>query len=661
MKARFLILLYFCISTVSLGAIEENSNPKQLFDALRQQMKKLNTLKANYTVDTIFGITNKNIKYKVSYSKSKDKFSMSEYGYDGDEQIEEARTVYDGIDIKRYDYIKRTNIQQGMIHSKDLLEGLSFRNSICELSGFSITKGNLDNRTFKNMGTEQINGHTYNKTVMISPYKPGQNAYDYFSIETRNDKYYLLKQTCLIDDDPNQLLYEKRFEYNYSDEYPIPRKIYHERFEIDDNKNRTLYYKLNVNVQNFQVQDPVTDIDFVYFFPEGTLIDISSASLNPRQITDPYGQNTSKQSTNVTEVNQPYQDKRTEFPFGEGSGAILIPVHIQGQEYLFMVDTGSSFTIFDASLRKLLRAPKKTGNAGTPANPIRIQIFESPEISVGPYKLQKGSEITSLDLGRFSMVDGRKISGILGMDFIKNHIIQIDFDKGILSFPEPGKVDYSLSGQKIDLISDTQGRPKIKGIILDNTDVDFVVDTGNISSGMLDSKIFSLLIEQKDIKVNETIIAMASGTVKSQEIRLMHLTIENFEYKDLVFGEGNENFLGLDFLSRHIVTLDFPNKIMYLKKGTQFAKNDESGMSGLALIHISDKLTVYSVDSSSPAEKAGLLAGDIIVKIEGKNTADYTVKQLRQLLRSGEGKRITLTIERNDQLKETIIVLEKKI
>jgi len=50
------------------------------------------------------------------------------------------------------------------------------------------------------------------------------------------------------------------------------------------------------------------------------------------------------------------------------------------------------------------------------------------------------------------------------------------------------------------------------------------------------------------------------------------------------------------FLSRHIVTFEFQNKRIYLKKGEDFKKIDETDMSGLHLLRISNQTLVYSVD-----------------------------------------------------------------
>ena len=128
MKTRVFLFLFITINSAVFVAAQENSDPKLIIEGLRRQMKELDTLKANYTVDTIYGASNKNIQYKVAYIKSGDKFNMSEYAYDGDEQIGENRTVYDGIDIKIFHC--EHNIKAGTLLPKSFKEAI-FQNNIC--------------------------------------------------------------------------------------------------------------------------------------------------------------------------------------------------------------------------------------------------------------------------------------------------------------------------------------------------------------------------------------------------------------------------------------------------------------------------------------------------------------------------------------------------
>jgi C-terminal processing protease CtpA/Prc len=136
----------------------------------------------------------------------------------------------------------------------------------------------------------------------------------------------------------------------------------------------------------------------------------------------------------------------------------------------------------------------------------------------------------------------------------------------------------------------------------------------------------------------------------------------SFEYKDLILSESNRLCrLGLPFLSRHIVTFDFPNDKVYFKKSKEFNKVDETDMSGLHLLRISNKTVVHSVDEDSPARKAGIRAKDIILKVENKDASEYGMWELRRLLMSGDKKKVAMTIKSGDDVKKISFLLKRKI
>jgi carboxyl-terminal processing protease len=64
------------------------------------------------------------------------------------------------------------------------------------------------------------------------------------------------------------------------------------------------------------------------------------------------------------------------------------------------------------------------------------------------------------------------------------------------------------------------------------------------------------------------------------------------------------------------------------------------------------KLTVISPIEDTPAAKAGLIAKDIIVKIDGKDTKGMDVNQAVSLIRGQPGTSVKLTIERNGRQRD---------
>ena len=57
--------------------------------------------------------------------------------------------------------------------------------------------------------------------------------------------------------------------------------------------------------------------------------------------------------------------------------------------------------------------------------------------------------------------------------------------------------------------------------------------------------------------------------------------------------------------------------------------------------------TIISVTKNSPAEKSGLLAGDILVSIDGTSLADKNSEEIKNMIRNSNKSAITLVISRN--------------
>jgi len=143
--------------------------------------------------------------------------------------------------------------------------------------------------------------------------------------------------------------------------------------------------------------------------------------------------------------------------------------------------------------------------------------------------------------------------------------------------------------------------------------------------------------------------------------RTNKLSVGSLQYKNLIFRLSNTSRLGLDFLSRHIVTFDFPNNKIYFKKGKDFEKTDEVDMSGLHLLRMSNGVIVYSIDKDSPAEKAGIKANDIILRVGNKDVSKYDMQELRRFLKSGDKKEVAMTIKHGADVREVSFLLKKKM
>jgi len=65
---------------------------------------------------------------------------------------------------------------------------------------------------------------------------------------------------------------------------------------------------------------------------------------------------------------------------------------------------------------------------------------------------------------------------------------------------------------------------------------------------------------------------------------------------------------------------------------------------GLELAIKNNQITVVAPLSGTPADKAGIKAGDVIVEIDGQSTSEMTLSQAVQKIRGKDGTKVTLTI-----------------
>ena len=354
-----------------------------------------------------------------------------------------------------------------------------------------------------------------------------------------------------------------------------------------------------------------------------------------------------------------------EFRISTDGQPIILPVKLGGKTYSFLLDTGASSTTFDSSLRKFLGAPKVRRDAGLDedGNIREFNIYFAPDAKLGKLSFLFGGTVLCVDLTGLRESTGLDIRGVIGVGFLRRYTLQLDFDRGRLRIYKSGSGKQVGFGDEIKMNMSKYGCPFVIGKILDKYPCSFMIDTGYPDSGTLSGDVFTKLTEFG--KINEVTRLVTDTDGKNRTItnaRMSDLKLGINNYKGLIFERSPRgNILGLGFLSRCIVTMDFPNLKMYLKKGKQFEKVDQNDMSGLHLLKKPDGVIVHSVDKKSPAVTADIKPGDVIVKIDGKSPNKFSLTELRNTLRTKDGKTVEIEFKRGEKTKNTILTLSKSV
>ncbi|QIB68134.1 PDZ domain-containing protein [Aminipila butyrica] len=109
-------------------------------------------------------------------------------------------------------------------------------------------------------------------------------------------------------------------------------------------------------------------------------------------------------------------------------------------------------------------------------------------------------------------------------------------------------------------------------------------------------------------------------------------------------------------------SLEDPYSVFYTTdaESQQFVENvsGEYAGVGLTMTTADKKHEVVSVNGAGPALKAGVEAGDQVIKVDGKDVSALNTNELVQLMRGEKGTKVTLTILRDGQQKDITITRE---
>ncbi len=148
--------------------------------------------------------------------------------------------------------------------------------------------------------------------------------------------------------------------------------------------------------------------------------------------------------------------------------------------------------------------------------------------------------------------------------------------------------------------------------------------------------------------ISEPISAKTSGTYENLKVFADVLSIvkrnyvEEVDSKDLIYGAINGMLTSLDPHSSFMSPESF--------KEMQVETKGSFGGVGIEITMRSGVLTVVSPIEDTPAFKAGIEAGDIIIKIDGELTADMGIMDAVKRMRGKKKTKVVLTIVREGEL-----------
>jgi hypothetical protein len=243
---------------------------------------------------------------------------------------------------------------------------------------------------------------------------------------------------------------------------------------------------------------------------------------------------------------------------GRGGGLFVMVRLESGDELPFWVDTGTSGTFFDKSLEPRLGKPIGTAPFQSWGVKRTCNVYAAPKLYLGgvPLMMPRRGVVTD-NCQQWPSAGGRPTMGMLGYDCLRHYCIQLDFAAGKMRFLDDGQADKQKWGKAFPIVplNSNDGRPAVSLNLLGVEGPHSLIDSGFLSDGWLMPKYFQQWTNRAFLPVNGEARSPNGlfGGEKYPVVSLQRIDVES---------DG----IGIRFLARHQVTLDFPKQTMYLQR-----------------------------------------------------------------------------------------------
>jgi hypothetical protein len=303
--------------------------------------------------------------------------------------------------------------------------------------------------------------------------------------------------------------------------------------------------------------------------------------------------------------------------FSKSSDRIYLTLHLEnGKKLLFGIDTGSSYTILDQSLESFLGKRRGTRIVDYQffGGWAFLNKYEAPKLYLGDTQLVTGKHVCTDDLRRLR--EDQPIMGILGIDCLQHYCIQLDFADHKMHFLDPNSLETAKLGEPLPIqYSFFDALPFIRASFPGKSYAYWGIDTGCDTDVALKSKQLRELQEQTSGQfiftksMKDSTNGFDYGTFYlTRKIIFNDEVCTNFLWCD---GRAN-NLIGLRYLSRHLTTINFPKRIMYLQHGNSESLADKDSIADFLQNPQAETLYTFIQDATTfltQQKKNGRLPG----------------------------------------------------
>jgi len=379
-------------------------------------------------------------------------------------------------------------------------------------------------------------------------------------------------------------------------------------------------------------------------------------------------------------------------PFENLEGIVLVTATASGlggrdTTGLFVLDTGAGYLALDADLACAL------GIADCPQNVSGVGLALRPlaRFALGRWTMDQVAPLLTVGMESLRNATDRTVLGLLGHRPLRDRVVWIDYSARLLALVPAARTQSDdrdsireasrstlagvLSGRAIPVPFHLAGDGKVlvKTRVLRSPGggawLNFIVDTGS-SKCVLFEDALELVGSTRRWAALRGLVAptlLGPGTAWLTRVEMLELSspppgaraadvdvavVKSALSQELsrATGETIHGLLGYSFLKRFRVGLDYPHRLLWLDPVPDYREDRpyEYSQVGLQLERLRGGVRVAAVADGSPAARAGIEAGDLIVSLEGASADTTDVIRLSRMLEGPPGSPVTLRVRRGE-------------
>ena len=295
----------------------------------------------------------------------------------------------------------------------------------------------------------------------------------------------------------------------------------------------------------------------------------------------------------------------------------------------FVLDTGSGGISLDSATCSELKIRKEKSNiyikgiAGVrPVEYAYNHTLKFPGLTV------ENLDFHISDYDILTSVYGFKIDGIIGYSFLRRYLVMIDYEKQRLDIWSNGAFKYPRGGHTLHPnfstlpVQPVELRERKRDI-----NSHFFFDTGAGLCFLLSDKFAGdSSVFDSSKKLYPTLAQGLGGKADMQVTTLRRVQIGPYRFRDVPTYVFNDPYnatsypqvsglIGNDLMRRFNIVLNYAKQEIYIKPNNFYRDSFDYSYTGLGMYLIDKKITILDIMKDSPAERAGLKIGDVIVAV----------------------------------------------